>query len=77
LTRKFSKPAVFIGLKKTRKVVNAMRTYHVRLFIPMIYEIQARDEAQALEKVGELYKELYKNDLGTWIEPEIQPGDAA
>jgi hypothetical protein len=52
-----------------------MRTYHVRLFIPTVYEIQARDEEHALEKVADLYKELYKNDLGTWIEPELRPED--
>jgi hypothetical protein len=52
-----------------------MRTYHVRVFIPTVYEIQARDEAHALEKVGELYKEFYTKDLRAWIEPEMQPGD--
>jgi hypothetical protein len=52
-----------------------MRTYHVRLFIPMIYEIHAEDEAQALEKVLELYRKLLAKNLHTWIEPAIQPED--
>jgi hypothetical protein len=52
-----------------------MRTYHVRVFIPTVYEIEAEDEAQALEKVGELYQELYTKDLRTLIEPELRPED--
>jgi hypothetical protein len=53
-----------------------MRTYHVRVFIPQVCEIEAADEAQALEKVGELYTESYAKDLRKWIEPEIQPEDS-
>ena len=52
-----------------------MRTYHVWVVIPQVLEIQAEDEAQALEKVGELYKELYRLDLQALLEPELQPED--
>jgi hypothetical protein len=58
------------------RVVSAMRTYHVRVFIPQVIEIEATDEAHVLEKVGELYKEFYTKDLRTLIEPEIQPEDS-
>ena len=57
------------------KVVSAMRTYHVRVFLPQVIEIEAADEAQALEKVGELYQESYAKDLRTLIEPQPQPED--
>ena len=50
-----------------------MRWYMVRAFIPQVIEVEAADEAQALEKVAALYKELYAKDVRTWIEPEIQP----
>jgi hypothetical protein len=52
-----------------------MRTYHVHMFIPTIWEVQAEDEAQILEQVGEAYKELYTKHLRDWITPELQPED--
>jgi hypothetical protein len=52
-----------------------MRTYHVHVFIPTVVEMQAEDEAQALEKVVETYRELYTKNLHTWIEPKVQPED--
>jgi hypothetical protein len=47
-----------------------MRTYHVRVFVPQVIEIEATDEAQALEKVAELYKEHYTKDPRSWIEQQ-------
>jgi hypothetical protein len=52
-----------------------MRWYHVRVFQPKVYVIQAEDEAHALEKVGELYKELYRHDFQDLVELEPQPED--
>ena len=52
-----------------------MRTYHVRVLVPQIIEITAADEAHALEKVAELYKELYAKELRDWIHPEMVPED--
>ena len=54
-----------------------MRTYEVRVFVPKVYAIEARDEQDALAKVGELYKELYAKDVRTWIEPLPEPEDCA
>jgi hypothetical protein len=52
-----------------------MRTYHVRVFVPKVYEIQAESEEHACEAVAQLYKELYKQDIRTWIEQIEQPED--
>jgi hypothetical protein len=54
-----------------------MRTYHVRIFIPQILEVEAADEAQALEQVVALYKEFYTKELRDWIHPELVPEDVA
>ena len=50
-----------------------MRTYIVRLFVPHVYDIQAKDDAELLEKIGEFYKEFYKKDFRELIEPLVQP----
>ena len=52
-----------------------MRIYKVRVFFPGFYPIEAKDDAEALEKVGEFYKELYKKDFRELIEPLVQPED--
>ncbi len=54
-----------------------MRTYHVRVFLPQVIEIQAKDEREALVKVGALYQELYTKELRDLIEPELRPEDTA
>jgi hypothetical protein len=54
-----------------------MREYLVHVFVPQERIIQAEDYADALEQVGELYKELYKKDFMTWIEPLPEPEDFA
>ena len=52
-----------------------VRTYEVRVFVPTVYAIEARNEAEALAKVGELYQQLYAQDVRTWIEPLPEPED--
>jgi len=81
LTRKFL-PALWSSWLETAfltvsagKGVSAMRSYIARVFVPQEYEIVAKDDAEALEKVGELYKELYKKWFLTWIEPLPEPED--
>ena len=50
-----------------------MRTYEVLIFVPTLYGIEAKDEAEVLEKVGELYKELYFNHFRELVEPLPKP----
>jgi hypothetical protein len=45
-----------------------VKSYEVRVFVPKVYLIEAKDAADVLEKIGELYKELYAKDFRTWIE---------
>ncbi len=52
-----------------------MRIYEVRVFVPKVYEIQARTEQEALEKVAQLYKDFYAADIRTWLEPLPEPED--
>ena len=52
-----------------------MKTYEVRVFVPKVYGIVAKDYADALEKVAALYKELYAKDIPTWITPLPEPED--
>ena len=54
-----------------------MRIYKVRVFLPAFYPIEAKDDAQALEKIGEFYKQLYKKDFRELVEPLVQPEDVA
>jgi hypothetical protein len=57
------------------KVVNSMRTYIAQVFIPQVIEIEAEDETQALEKVGEHYKACYTKDFRTLIEQKPRRED--
>ena len=52
-----------------------MRCYEVRMFVPKVFFIEAKDDADVLEKIGELYKELYQKDFRTWIEALPEPED--
>jgi hypothetical protein len=54
-----------------------MRSYIARVFVPQEHYIEAKDDAEALEKVGEFYKDLYKKGFLTWIEPLQEPEDCA
>ena len=52
-----------------------MRTYEVRVLVPRLELIEAENEADLFEKVGELYKELYKKHFRDLVEPLPQPED--
>jgi hypothetical protein len=54
-----------------------MRSYKVLCVIPKIAVIEANDDEQFLEKLGELYKEVYKNYFRELVEPLPEPGDFA
>lgn len=54
-----------------------MRTYKVIVFVPAFYPIEAKDEAEVLEKVGEFYKGLYKKDFRELVESLLEPEDVA
>jgi hypothetical protein len=56
------------------KEVCVMRTYEVRMFVPTICAIEVEDDADVLEVIGELYKELYRKNFRDWIEslPELE-----
>ena len=66
-----------LGVVTAGKEVNVMRIYKVRVFFPGFYPIEAKDDAEALEKVGEFYKELYKKDFRELVEPLPEPEDFA
>jgi len=53
----------------------SVRIYKVIVFVPAFYPIEAKDEAEALEKVGEFYKGLYKKDFRELVEPLPEPED--
>ena len=59
------------------KEVRRMKTYEVRVFVPTVYAIEANDDAEVLEKVGALYKELYTKDFRTLVAPLPEPEDCA
>jgi hypothetical protein len=52
-----------------------VRIYKMLVFVPAFYPIEAKDEAEALEKVGEFYKGLYKKDFRELGEPLPEPED--
>jgi hypothetical protein len=54
-----------------------MRTYEVRVLVPKLELIEAEDEADLFEKVGELYKELYQKDFRELVTPLPEPEDCA
>jgi len=54
-----------------------VRIYKVLVFFPAFYPIEANDEAEALEKVGEFYKGLYKRDFRELVESLPEPEDVA
>ena len=52
-----------------------MKTYEVRVFVPKVYAIEANDDEDVLEKVGEFYKGLYKKDFRELVIPLPEPED--
>jgi hypothetical protein len=54
-----------------------MRTYEVLVFVPTVYGVEAKDDAELLEKVGGLYKELYTKEFRELVTPLPHPEDGA
>jgi hypothetical protein len=54
-----------------------MRTYEVRVFVPRVYAIKAKDDADVLEKIGELYKKLYTKAFRDLVTSLPEPEDGA
>jgi hypothetical protein len=54
---------------------SCMRTYEVRVLVPKLKLIEAKDDADVLEKIGELYKELYTKEFRELVEPLPEPED--
>jgi len=54
-----------------------MRTYEVLVFVPTVYGVEAKDDAELLEKIGELYKELYTKEFRDLVVPLPEPDDGA
>ena len=83
LTRKFL-PALSSSWLETAllpvtagKGVSNMRTYEVRVLVPKLELIDAEDEADLFEKVGELYKKLYRQEVRELVEILPEPEDFA
>jgi hypothetical protein len=64
-----------IAIPETERRCVRVKTYEVRVFVPTVFAIEARDEQEALAKVVELYKKLLAKDVRTWIEPLPEPED--
>jgi hypothetical protein len=54
-----------------------MRTYEVRVLVPKLELIEAEDDADVLEKIGELYKKLYTKDFRDLVTSLPEPEDGA
>jgi hypothetical protein len=52
-----------------------MRTYKVRVLVPSIMLVEAKDDEDAVRKVAQVYTGYYTQDLRDWIEPLVQPED--
>ena|SRR5438105_13876733 len=60
----------------SRKVGDlSMRTYEVRVLVPKLELIEAENEADLFEKVGKLYKELYRHEARALVEILPEPED--
>jgi len=52
-----------------------MRTYKVRILVPSIMLVEAKDDKDAVRKVAQVYTGYYTDDLDGWIEPLPEPED--
>jgi hypothetical protein len=57
------------------KEVSIMRTYRVRVLVPSIFLVEAKDDVDIVKKVAEFYKGYYAHDFQDWIEPSVRPED--
>ena len=54
-----------------------MKTYRTRVFIPVVYEIEAENEQEASQKAVEFFKHEDKQEKAaylsnSWIDPEVE-----
>ena len=54
-----------------------VRTYEVYVLVPKLELIEAEDEADLFEKVGKLYKKLYRQEARALIDLLPEPEDCA
>jgi hypothetical protein len=54
-----------------------MRTYEVRVLVPKLELIEAENDEDLFEKVGQLYKELYRKEAQSLVELLPEPEDVA
>ena len=54
-----------------------MRTYEVRVLVPKLELIEAENDEDLFEKVGHLYKELYRKEYRALVELLPEPEDVA
>jgi hypothetical protein len=55
--------------------VTKTRTYRVRLLVPAIFLIEAKNDEDAVKKVAEFSTGYYTQDLRDWMEPMPEPED--
>jgi hypothetical protein len=54
-----------------------MKTYRARVFIPIVYEIDAETEQQAAKQAVDMFKQENKQEKigyfsNSWIDPEVE-----
>ena len=54
-----------------------MKTYRARVFIPIVYEIEAESEQEATQRAVEFFKHEDKQEKAvylsnSWIDPEVE-----
>jgi hypothetical protein len=54
-----------------------MKTYRARVFIPIVYEIEAENEQHAAKQAVECFKQENKQEKigyfsNSWIDPEVE-----
>jgi predicted HAD superfamily phosphohydrolase len=52
-----------------------MRTYEVRVLLPKLELIEAEDDEDLFEKVGQLYKDLYRKECRELVTSLPEPED--
>jgi hypothetical protein len=54
-----------------------MKTYEVRVMVPRLELIEAEDDAALFERIGQLYKELYRKEFRDLVTLLPEPEDCA
>ena len=55
--------------------MSSMRTYEIYVLVPQLELIEAENETDLFEKVGELYKKLYRQQARALIDLLPEPED--